>query len=150
MPHPAWENSQHSAMPSLVWPSIDVWETCARNYVLMTHHYPDLRSASNGPFRKGNLLQPNKSITQIWVVTHHQCRICALVSQTSLCHKTRGGFSGCHLYQQLKKKFVYYPKSSIKPPPSQITPLPLVSPPPLFRGRKLMSPPSLLSPHPLP
>ena len=37
-----------------------------------------------------------------------------------------------------------YRKSSIKLP-SQIRPLPLTSPPPLLRGRKLISPPSLLS-----
>ena len=122
-----------------------------RNYVLMTHHYPDLRSASNGSFRKGNLLQPNKSITQIWVVMHHQCRICALVSQTSLCHKTRGGFLRLPSVSTIKKKNLCITLNPLLSPPSQITLLPLVSPPPpLFRGQKLMSPPSLLSPHPLP
>ena len=43
-----------------------------------------------------------------------------------------------------------YGKSSIKSPPTpQISPLPLISPfLPLFRGRKLLSSPSLLSPPP--
>ena len=99
----------------------------------MTHHYQDLCSASNGLCRKGNLLQPNKSITQIWVVTHHQCRICALVSQTSLCHKTSGGFLRLPSVSTIKKKkkFVYYPKSSIKPSLSNNSP-PSSNPPPTF------------------
>ena len=54
-----------------------------RNSVLMTYHYPDPGSASDWSCRVGNLLQPIRSSTQIWVVTRHQYGISALVSQTS-------------------------------------------------------------------
>ena len=49
----------------------------------MTCHYPDLCSASDCWFREGNVLQPIRSTTKIWVVTRHQYGIFALVSQTS-------------------------------------------------------------------
>ena len=49
----------------------------------MTHHYPDLGSASDWSCRLGNLIQPIRCTTQIWVVTGHQCGISALISQTS-------------------------------------------------------------------
>ena len=38
----------------------------------MTRHYPDLGSASDWSCRVGNLIQPIRSTTQIWVVTRHQ------------------------------------------------------------------------------
>ena len=38
----------------------------------MTCHYPDLGSASDWSYRVGNLFQPIRSTTQIWVVTRHQ------------------------------------------------------------------------------
>ena len=56
---------------------------------------------------------------------------------------TRTNLKSWHNYSN------HYRKSSIKPP-SQISPLPLIRPPPLFRGRKLISPPSLLTPLPSP
>ena len=37
------------------------------NSILMTRHYPDLGSASDWSCREGNLLQPVRSTTQIWV-----------------------------------------------------------------------------------
>ena len=40
-----------------------------RNSILMTRHYPDLGSASDWSCRVGNLIQPIRSSTQIWVVT---------------------------------------------------------------------------------
>ena len=43
-----------------------------RNYVLMTHHYPDLGSASDWSCREKSLFQPIRSTTQIWVVMCHQ------------------------------------------------------------------------------
>ena len=43
-----------------------------RNSILMTCHYPDLGSAFDWSSRVGNLLQPIRSTTQIWVVTRHQ------------------------------------------------------------------------------
>ncbi|CAH3195479.1 unnamed protein product [Porites evermanni] len=53
------------------------------NSTLMTRHYPDLGSASDWSYTEVNLLQPIRSITQIWIVTRHQHGISALVSQTS-------------------------------------------------------------------
>ena len=37
------------------------------NSILMTRHYPDLGSASDWSCREGNLLQPVRNTTQIWV-----------------------------------------------------------------------------------
>ena len=56
---------------------------------LMTCHYPDLGTASDWSCRLWNLLQPIRSITQIWVVTRHQYGISALVSQTSFWGRNR-------------------------------------------------------------
>ena len=39
-----------------------------RNTILMTRHYPGLGSASDLSCRVGNLIQPIRSTTQIWVV----------------------------------------------------------------------------------
>ena len=41
---------------------------------------------------------PVRSSTQIWVVTHHQYGISALVSQTSFCGETVGGVAKCQLF----------------------------------------------------
>ena len=54
-----------------------------RNSILMTRHYSDLGSVSNWSCRVGNLIQPIRSTTQIWVVTRHQYGISVLLSQTS-------------------------------------------------------------------
>jgi len=39
-----------------------------RNSIMMMRHYPDLGSASDWSCHMGNLIQPIKSSTQIWVV----------------------------------------------------------------------------------
>ena len=49
----------------------------------MTRHYPDQGSASDWSCRLGDLLQPIRSTTQIWVVTCHQYGISALVDVIS-------------------------------------------------------------------
>ena len=56
----------------------------------MTRHYSDLGSPSDWSCRVGNLIYSNRSTTQIWVVTCHQYRISAFVSQTSF-----GGETSC-------------------------------------------------------
>ena len=38
----------------------------------MTRNYLDLGSASDWSYRVGNLIQPIRSTTQVWVVTRHQ------------------------------------------------------------------------------
>ena len=71
-----------------------------RNSILMTRHYPDLGSASDWSCRVGNLIQPIRSTTQIWVVTRHQCGISALVSKTSFGGETTGSVAKCGLFSQ--------------------------------------------------
>ena len=79
----------------------------------MTRHYPDLGSASDWSCRVGNLIQPIRSTTQIWVVTRHQYGIPAFVSQTSFRGETSGhallvwnffGPSGLSLVFKIEKK----------------------------------------------
>ena len=43
-----------------------------KSSILMMCHYPDLGSDSDWSCCKRNLLQPIRSTTRIWVVTHHQ------------------------------------------------------------------------------
>ena len=43
-----------------------------RNSILMTHHYPDMGTASDWSCSSWNVLQPIRSTSQIWVVTRHQ------------------------------------------------------------------------------
>ena len=54
-----------------------------RNSILMMRHYPDLGGASDWLCSVGNLLQPIRSPTQVWVVTRHQNGISAVISQRS-------------------------------------------------------------------
>ena len=50
--------------------------------------------------RVGNLIQPIRRTTQIWVVTRHQYGISALVSQTSFGGETSGSVAKCRLFSQ--------------------------------------------------
>ena len=68
----------------------------------MTRHYPDLGSASDWSYRVGNLIQPIRSTTQLWVVTRHQYGISALFSQTSFGGKNSGSVAKCRLFSQAK------------------------------------------------
>ena len=52
------------------------------------HHYPDLGSASGWLNQISHSARPIRSTTQMWVVTRHQYRISALVSQTSFGRET--------------------------------------------------------------
>ena len=71
-----------------------------RNSILMMCHYLDLGSASDWSCRVGNLIQPIRSTTQIWVVMCHQYGISVLVSQTSFGGETSGGVTKCQLFSQ--------------------------------------------------
>ena len=53
--------------------------------------------------RVGNLVQPIRSTTQIYVVTRHQYGTSALVSQTSFGVKTSGSVAKCRLFSQANK-----------------------------------------------
>ena len=55
----------------------------------------DVRKRS---LREGNLLQPIRSTTQIWVVTRHQYGISAVISQTSFPGGTSGGVVNPNAY----------------------------------------------------
>ena len=65
----------------------------------MTHNYPDLFRATDWSCRVGNLLQPIRNSTQIWVVTR-QYGISALLTQTSFRWETGGGVAKCRLFSQ--------------------------------------------------
>ena len=78
----ARENSRYFATPWLVSPPNHIWGTNTRNSILMTCYYSDLGSASDWWFCEGNLLQPIKSTTQVWVMTRHQYGISAGVPRT--------------------------------------------------------------------
>ena len=80
------KNSWHLAMLPL--------RNKCRNSILMTHHYPDLGSASDWSCHLVNLIQPITSTTQIWVVTRHQYGISALISQTPF------SITKCRLFAQ--------------------------------------------------
>ena len=66
--------------------------------MLMTLHYPDLGSASDWSYCMGNLIQPMRSTTQIWVVKRHQYGISALVSQRPFVGETSGSVAKCRLF----------------------------------------------------
>ena len=79
-------------------------ENECRNSILMTCHQPFLGSASDRLCRVGNLFQPVRSTTQIWVMMHHQYGVSALASQTSFRRETVGGAAKCRLFSQAKPK----------------------------------------------
>ena len=66
----------------------------------------DLGSASDWSCRMGNLIQPIRGTTQIWVVRRHQYGISALVSQTSLFFggETIGSITKCRLCSQANQE----------------------------------------------
>ena len=51
----------------------------------------------------GNLSQPIRSTTQIWVAKRHQYGISVLVSQTSFGGETSGGVTKCRLFSQARQ-----------------------------------------------
>ena len=66
----------------------------------MTHHYPDLGSASDWLNQISHAARPIRSTTQIWVVTRHQYGISALVSQTSFGGETGNSVAKRRLFSQ--------------------------------------------------
>ena len=75
----------------------------------MMINYPDLVSASDWSCRVGNLIQPTRSTTHIWVGTCHQYGISALVSQTSFGRETSRSIAKCQLFPQA----IFYVKGKI-------------------------------------
>ena len=74
-------------------------EKCLQKFHLMTRHYRDMGNSSDWSCHGGNLPQPIRSTTQIWVVTRHQYGISALVPQTSFRGEASGDVAnvGCFL-----------------------------------------------------
>jgi len=69
----------------------------------MTCLYPDLGSASVIGW---NFFQPIRSASKIWVVTHHQYGISALVTKTSFSEDSSGDLVKHRLFSQAKLKHV--------------------------------------------
>ena len=66
----------------------------------MTHHYPDLGSASDWLKEISHAARPIRIPTQIWVVTSHQYGISALVIQTSFGGETSSSVAKCRLFTE--------------------------------------------------
>ena len=75
-----------------------------RNSILMTCHYPDLGGAFDWLKQISLTTQPIRSTNQIWVVTHHQYGISALVTQTSFHGETSGGVAKFESFLRLPIK----------------------------------------------
>ena len=73
----AFHYSRHFATPPLV-----CLKNERRNSTLITRHYPDLGIASNWSKQNFHAARQIRSTSQIWVVTHHQYGISALVPKT--------------------------------------------------------------------
>ena len=73
-----------------------------RNSILITHHYPNLGSASDWLNQISHAAWTIRSTTQIWVVMHYQYGISALVSQTSFGRETSGSIAKCQLFSQAR------------------------------------------------
>ena len=71
-----------------------------RDSILMTCHYPDLGSASDWLKLISFAVPTIRSTTQIWLVTRHQYRVSAVISQTSFRGETSGGDAKCRLFCQ--------------------------------------------------
>ena len=69
-----------------------------RNSILLTCHNPDLGSASDWLKQIYHATRPIRSTTLIWIVTHHQYGIPALVPQTSFRGETSDGIAKCRLF----------------------------------------------------
>ena len=95
-----WVKSRHFATLPLVSPQKWRLRNDFRNSILMTCHYPDLGRVSDWSCPEGNLLQPIRSTTQIWVVTRHQYGISAHVPGTLFSGETWSGIAKCRLFSQ--------------------------------------------------
>ena len=70
----------------------------------MTHHYPDLGSASDWLNQISHAARPIRGTTQIWVVTRHQYGISVLVSQMSFGEETSGSLPNVSCFLRLHSK----------------------------------------------
>ena len=68
--------------------------------------FSDLGTASDWLCHVGNLLQPIRSTTQIWVVTRHQYGISVVISQTLFLRGNSGGIMKWWLFSVFFKAIV--------------------------------------------
>ena len=66
----------------------------------MTLHYPELGGASELLTQISRAARPIRSATQIWVMTHNQYGISALVSQTTFLGEPSSGVAQRRLFSQ--------------------------------------------------
>ena len=64
----------------------------------MTCHYPDQGGVFDWLMQISYVARPVRSATQLWVLTHRQYGISALVSQTSFRGETIGDVAKCRLF----------------------------------------------------
>ena len=97
---------------ALYWPekTADIWrryhcfsrqmrsEKRAQKFHTDDASLPRSGQCSDWSCRVGNLIQPIRSTTQIWVVTRHQYGISALASHTSFGGETSGSVAKCWLF----------------------------------------------------
>ena len=95
-----WENSRHLATLPTGFPAKWRLRNERRNSKLIRRHYPDLGSASDWSCSVGNLFQPIRSTTQIWVVTRHQYGISAFFFSDVIWWGTSGSVAKCRLFSQ--------------------------------------------------
>ena len=76
----------------------------------MTCHNPDLVGASDWLKQIYHAARPIRSTTLIWIVTHHQYGVSAIVSQTSFRGETSDGVAKCRLFfygtEKVLSKFI--------------------------------------------
>ena len=73
-----------------------------RNSILMTRQYPGMGSVSDWLKQISRAARTIRNTTHTWVLTRHQYRISALVSQTSFRGKTSGRVVECLLFSQAR------------------------------------------------
>ena len=76
-------------------------EKQVQKYILMTCHCSDLGSASDWSKQISFAVRPIRSTTLIWIVTHHQYGISALVRETSFRRETSDGVAKCRRFLRL-------------------------------------------------
>ena len=74
-----------------------------RNSILMTHHYPDLASASDWLKQISRVVESISSPSQIWVLTRHQYGISSKVSWGN-----SGKVTKCQLFPQAMQSIYVY------------------------------------------
>ena len=76
----------------------------------MTCDNPDLCDASDWLKQIYHAERPIRSTTLIWIVTHHQYGISAIISQTSFRDETSDGVAKCRLFfhatEKVPSKFI--------------------------------------------